>query len=348
MLIRLAQTLPAEQAHRAAILGLRAAGGWMPPAPTHANLAIDCGLGRKMPSPIGLAAGFDKDAEAIIGTQKLGFGAIEVGSITPQAQPGNPMPRVFRLREDQAVINRYGFNSQGSEAAVRQLNALNRDDLHVPLGVNLGKNKTSDALADYRHGLVTLAPLADYITINLSSPNTPGLRDQQNMSAMTALIDGLGDVWPDQPVFVKLAPDLDDADLHELVGYLADSPVTGIIMGNTTLSRPDSLRSSHATETGGLSGAPLFDLALKKLQLIAQANAKLPAAKQLTLIGCGGIDSAIRALQMIKAGASMVQLYSAIAIHGPGLVRRINADLSALLKQEGVPNIQHMIGVDLT
>ena len=168
------------------------------------------------------------------------------------------------------------------------------------------------------------------------------------MSAMTALIDGLGNVWPDKPVFVKLAPDLDDTDLHELVKYLADSPVTGVILGNTTLSRPNSLRSPHAIETGGLSGAPLFDLALKKLKVIAQANAKLATAKQLTLIGCGGIDSATRALQMIKAGASMVQLYSAIAIHGPGLVRRINADLSALLKQKGVPNIQHMIGVDLT
>jgi len=347
MFASLAQTLSAEQAHRAAILGLRVARGLMPSAPTYDNLTTDCGLGRPMPSPIGLAAGFDKDAEAILGSQKLGFGAVEVGSITPKAQPGNATPRVFRLREDQAVINRYGFNSQGADAAVKRLTALNRDDLKVPLGVNLGKNKTSDALPDYRQGLMTLAPLADYVTINLSSPNTPGLRDQQNMSAITALIDGLGDIWPDCPVFVKLAPDLDDQDLQELVRYLSDSPVTGIILGNTTLSRPASLRSVHANETGGLSGAPLFDLALKKLQFVASANAKLPSAKQLTLIGCGGIDSAARALQMIKAGASMVQLYSAIAIHGPGLIRRMNADLSALLKQADAPNIQDMIGIDL-
>ena len=342
----LATSLSAEQAHQMAIFALKYGHALIPPAPRHQNLEVDLGFGCPLPSPIGLAAGFDKDADALLGSQKLGFGAIEIGSVTPQAQPGNPKPRVFRLSQDAGVINRYGFNSEGIEAVIKKLVRLNNRNLTVPLGINLGKNKSGDALDDYRAGLSRLAPHADYITINLSSPNTPGLRDQQNLSAITTLIDALAPVWPTKKVLVKLAPDLEDHDLGDLVDYLASSRVDGVIMGNTTLTRPASLTSQHAEQPGGLSGAPLFDLALEKLRVVVTANQALPNSKRLLVVGCGGIDSSARALKMIRCGADMVQLYTAIAVHGPGLVRKINADLSAILRRENINNIRQLVGKD--
>ncbi len=277
--------------------------------------------GIRFPNPIGLAAGLDKDAEAIRGLFALGFGAVEVGTLTPRPQPGNPRPRLFRLVEDEAVINRMGFNNRGIDAALARIARLRRRP--GVLGINVGANKDSpDRIADYAVGVVKAAPHADYVTINVSSPNTPGLRDLQSRPALDDLLAACdaarhlpGGIR--RPLFLKIAPDLDRAQIDDVARAAIDSHVDALIVGNTTISRP-ALRSPCAGEAGGLSGAPLAALARAEL-----AEARDATGGQMPLISVGGIADAGEARARLDAGASLVQLYTGLVFGGPGLVRAI-------------------------
>jgi dihydroorotate dehydrogenase len=311
--------LDPERAHRAAIAVLRLWGDLG--APFGAGPGDSAGVtvaGIAFPNRIGLAAGLDKDAEAITGLFALGFGAVEVGTLTPRPQPGNPKPRLFRLTEDQAVINRMGFNNHGIDAAIARIAGLKRRA--GVLGVNVGANKDSaDRVADYALGVTRAAPHADYITINVSSPNTPGLRDLQSRPALDELLAACDAARGAAPLFLKIAPDLDRAGLDGAVRAAIDNHVDALIVSNTTISRPP-LRSKFAGEAGGLSGAPLRELARAKL-----VEARASCGGQLPLISAGGIDSGDEAKRRIEAGASLVQVYSALVFKGPGLVREIAA-----------------------
>jgi dihydroorotate dehydrogenase len=306
-----------ETAHRAAIAALRLWRGLG--APNHSGMDQNLGVtvaGIRFPNPVGLAAGLDKDAEAIPGLFALGFGSVEVGTLTPLPQPGNPRPRLFRLSEDQAVINRMGFNNHGIDAALARIARLKRRP--GVLGINVGANKDSaDRVADYALGVTRAAPHADYVTINVSSPNTPGLRDLQSRPALDELLAAADAARGTTPLFLKIAPDLDRTGIDAAVRAAIDHRVDALIVSNTTISRPE-LRSKFAGETGGLSGAPLRDLARQKL-----AEARESAGGQLPLISAGGIDSADEAKRRLDAGAVLVQLYSALVFKGPGLVREI-------------------------
>ena len=341
--------LPPETAHVAAIQALGTFSALLP-APQHfQRLSQQLVEGLEVSSPIGLAAGFDKHGQAIGGCFRLGFGTVEVGSITPQPQPGNPQPRVFRLRQDQAVVNRYGFNSLGSTQALANITKAREAKLGGPLGINLGKNKEGDTLADYAHGLRAFASQADYITINLSSPNTPGLRDQQNLDAMRSLLQGLEVDWPSCPVFVKLAPDLADQDLDDLVDMLVSSRVDGLILGNTSITRPDTLGSPAdlTGQAGGLSGAPIFELSLAKFTRAARANQAAGSSRKLSLIGCGGISTLDQVLAYIRAGASMVQLYTGLLYQGPWLAQKLNRELDQYLYAHALSSLDQLRGKDL-
>ncbi len=312
-------TLDAEKAHGAAIALLRGWGALGAPfavdsIPDASSVTI---AGISFPNPVGLAAGLDKDAEAIVGLFGLGFGAVEVGTLTPRPQPGNPRPRLFRLAEDEAVINRMGFNNHGIDAAIARIAALRRRP--GILGINVGANKDStDRVADYALGVAKAAPHADYITINVSSPNTPGLRDLQSRPALDELLAACDAARAHVPLFLKLAPDLDRAGLEGAIRAATDNRVDALIVSNTTLSRPDTLRSSQRGEAGGLSGAPLRALARAKLvEAVEITGGALP------LISAGGIDSADEARRRLDAGARLVQIYSALVYKGPGLVRQI-------------------------
>lgn len=307
--------LDAETAHRLAIRALAMSGGSAPPRVRPVAIA-----GLEFPNPVGLAAGLDKDGEAIDGLFGLGFGSVEIGSLTPRPQAGNPKPRLFRLVEDRAVVNRMGFNNDGIDAALARVAKARRPGV---LGINVGANKDSDdRVGDYALGVGKAARHADYVTINVSSPNTPGLRDLQSRPALDELlaasnaarmVDGRR-----VPLFLKVAPDLDRAGLDGAVRAAIDHAVDALIVGNTTISRPDALRSRLAREAGGLSGGPLASLARLKL-----AEALAAGGGQLPVIAAGGIDSPREALARLEAGAAMVQLYSALVYDGPGLVRRI-------------------------
>jgi dihydroorotate dehydrogenase len=295
--------------------------------------------GLALPNPIGLAAGFDKDAEVPDAMLRLGFGFVECGSVCPRPQPGNPRPRLFRLVEDRAVINRFGFNSKGVEFAHGRLTArLGKPGV---VGINLGANKDSeDRTGDYVTGLRALAPLATYVTVNISSPNTPGLRALQDGAALNDLIARVmaarGNIAA--PVFVKVAPDQGEDDWATIARACIDGGVDGLIVSNTTVSRP-GLASRHRGETGGLSGAPLKPLALAALQRFrAETGGVLP------LIAVGGIASGADAYARIRAGASAVQLYSALVYEGPGLVQRIKAELAALLRRDGFASVTAAVG----
>jgi dihydroorotate dehydrogenase len=299
-------------------------------------------FGLDFPNPVGLAAGFDKNAEVPRTMLGLGFGFVEVGSITPQPQSGNPRPRIFRLEQDRAVINRLGFNNQGLEAAKRRLQRLDRAAGIV--GVNVGANKdASDRIADYVRGLTELAPFASYITVNISSPNTPGLRGLQDRGELERLLGKLTEARAklarSVPLVVKIAPDLDEAALSDIASIALESKIDGLIVSNTTIARPASLKGANAKETGGLSGAPLFAMSTEVLSKIHRLT-----EGQLTLIGVGGISSGADAYAKIKAGASLVQLYTALAYQGPGLVTRIKRDLLALLERDGFSSISEAIG----
>ena len=300
--------------------------------------------GRRFANPVGLAAGFDKDARAPLQALRLGFGFVEVGSVTPRPQPGNPQPRLFRLAEDRAVINRMGFNNEGHEAAVARLRMLGPRP--GPIAVNLGANKDSaDPAEDYAQGVIAFAGLADLFVVNVSSPNTPGLRDLQRRALLERLLAHVlatrDEHAAGRPVLVKLAPDLDDEQLADIAEAALATSVDGAILTNTTLARPPSLRSRHARQAGGLSGRPLFEASTERLRAFRRlVGPKLP------LVGVGGIESGETAYAKIRAGASLVELYSALIFEGPGLVGRIKRELSALLRRDGFRSLVEAVGAD--
>lgn len=333
--------LDAETAHGLAIRGLK--NGWVPQdrRPDPPSLAVDV-WGRRLPNPIGLAAGFDKNAEVPDAALGMGFGLVEIGSVTPRPQSGNPRPRLFRLREDRGVINRMGFPGQGLEAALSRLQRRPRAGC---VGVNIGANKDSaDRTADYVTCGRALAAQADYLVCNVSSPNTPGLRNLQGRAQLADLLKRVQEAIAAAPVplVVKIAPDATDDDLDDIVAVCRDLRIDGIIIGNTTLSRPSSLVSPRRTEAGGLSGAPLAALSTDVLRRTA-----LRVERQFPLVGCGGIDSGATAYAKIRAGATLVQLYSALVFEGPPLVRRIKDELAALLLRDGFSSVSQAVGADL-
>ncbi|MFS0738248.1 quinone-dependent dihydroorotate dehydrogenase [Sphingomonas sp. 1P06PA] len=290
-------------------------------------------------NPIGLAAGADKDGRAIGGFLGLGFGAVEIGTLTPLPQAGNPRPRLFRLPADRAVINRMGFNNGGLAAALDRVRATRGSVGAGVIGINVGANKDSaDRIADYAKGVAAAAPLADYVTINISSPNTPGLRDLQHGAALAELLAACAAVRGSTPLFLKVAPDLDHAAIDAIARAAIEGGVAALIVSNTTVSRPP-LISPAATEAGGLSGGPLKDLALQRLRdFRAATGAGLP------LVAAGGIGSADDAYDRIRAGASLVQLYSALVYEGPGLARRIARGLAQRLRREGFGSVAEAVG----
>ena len=328
--------LEPERAHRVTIAALKLLPRRRPPKFAGSLTTSIAGLG--FPSPVGLAAGFDKDAEVSAAMLGFGFGFVEVGTVTPQPQAGNPKPRLFRLTEDEAVINRLGFNNRGQAAAIERL--ANRDRSRGVVGINIGANKDSpDRIADYAAGVRAMAPLADYLTVNISSPNTPGLRDLQAGGELVELLAAVGEERIEGvPIFLKVAPDLEAGDHERIVRAAIDGGIDALIVANTTLSRPP-LRSKYVGEAGGLSGAPLCPLALDQLRLF-----RLTSGGQLPLIAAGGIASAKDAWARILAGASLVQLYSGLVYHGPGLARRIATGLAAILECEGIANIADAVG----
>ena len=337
--------MDAETAHRMTVAALAAAPA-LKPSPDDPVLTTEA-FGLSFPNPVGLAAGFDKHAEAIDGALGLGFGFVEVGGVTPLPQPGNPRPRVFRLAEDEAVINRYGFNSEGVEAVAKRLAA--RRERGGIVGVNLGANKESaDREQDYAILARRLAPLADFLTINVSSPNTPGLRNLQAESALDDLVartlaarDEAAAGSKRTPVLLKIAPDLTLPELDAMVAVARARGIDGMIVSNTTVARPGTLRNAAKTETGGLSGKPLFAASTRIL-----AETFLRVEGQFPLIGVGGIDSAEAAFAKIRAGATLVQLYSALVYKGPGLVKEIKAGLASQARRAGLPRLTALIGRD--
>ncbi|MEO5373978.1 MAG: quinone-dependent dihydroorotate dehydrogenase [Alphaproteobacteria bacterium] len=347
--------LEPETAHRVAIAALRsgvaelALASWPHPSADEIVLGISL-WGMGFPNPVGLAAGFDKNAEAPDALLRLGFGFVEVGSVTPRPQPGNPQPRLFRLPEDGAVINRMGFNNDGLEAVAARLKTRRRGEGIV--GANLGKNKdTEDAADDYERGIAALAPLADYLVINVSSPNTPGLRALQGRDQLGALVgraraalrrtmgEGRGERAP--PLLLKIAPDLTPEDRRDIAEVALAGDLDGLIVGNTTLARPESLRSPHRGEGGGLSGQPLFAPSTEVLRdMYALTGGRIP------LIGVGGVATGAQAYAKIRAGASLVQLYTAMIYEGPRLVRRVRRDLAAALRADGFTSMVDAVGAD--
>ncbi|XP_055992599.1 dihydroorotate dehydrogenase (quinone), mitochondrial [Sorex fumeus] len=310
-------------------------------------------LGHKFRNPVGIAAGFDKHGEAVDGLYKMGFGFVEIGSVTPKPQEGNPKPRVFRLPEDQAVINRYGFNSHGLEVVERRLRARQQQQARLtedglPLGINLGKNKTSeDAASDYAEGVRVLGHLADYLVVNVSSPNTAGLRSLQGKGELRRL---LTKVLQEREalkrahkpaVLVKIAPDLSARDKEDIASVVRELGIDGLIVTNTTVSRPASLQGALRSETGGLSGQPLRDLSTQTIrEMYTLTQGRVP------IIGVGGVSSGQDALEKIRAGASLVQLYTALTYQGPPVVGRVKRELEALLREQGFARVTDAIGAD--
>ena len=329
-------TLDAETAHGLSIAALKS----LPLPAARIDPALRTTVaGIAFPGPLGAAPGYDKNGEVPDALLRLGFGFAEVGTVTPLPQPGNPRPRLFRLAEDRAVINRMGFNNAGAEAMLARLAA--RGNRAGVVGVNIGANKDSpDRIADYAQLAWIMAPVASYLTVNISSPNTPGLRALQDEGALAALLDAVlearGEVGP--PIFLKLAPDLEPGDIDAICRIAIDRRLGALIVSNTTISRP-ALRSRHAGEAGGLSGEPLRDLAHQRLRGFRSAS-----GGAIALVGVGGIATAEDAWARIRAGASLVQLYSAMVYEGPGLARRINAGLVRLMQRDGFATIAEAVG----
>lgn len=340
-------SLPPEQAHRLTIRCL--ASGVLPVPAAHdpPNLAVEI-FGRTLPNPIGLAAGFDKDAEVPDAMLRFGFAFVEVGTVTPRPQAGNDKPRIFRLPEDEAVINRLGFNNKGHGEALARLARRRgtKSQSNGLVGVNLGANRdATDRIEDYVIGLATLGPYADYIAVNISSPNTPGLRGLQEREPLERLAGALAETRRTAslkaPILIKIAPDLDDDALAAIIEIVESAGLDGLIISNTTVSRPE-LTGRYAREGGGLSGRPLFR---PSTELLAKA-ARL-AGGRLVLIGAGGVSSGADAYAKIRAGATLVQLYTALTYHGPTLVARIKHDLAALLARDGFKSLAEARGADL-
>jgi dihydroorotate dehydrogenase len=338
--------LDPEDSHRLAIQGLKL----LPPIrprPDDAKLAVRA-FGLNFPNPIGMAAGFDKNAEVPDPLLRLGFGFVEIGTVTPKPQIGNPRPRLFRLERDQAVVNRMGFNNDGADAVLRRLAA--RAHLGGIVGVNVGANKDSpDRVADYVKLIEMFAPVASYFTVNVSSPNTPGLRDLQAAAALDDLLAKVIDARErvrekagDSPVLLKIAPDLSLAELDDVVQIARSRRVDGMIVANTTLARPPTLREqTRAKEQGGLSGRPLFRLSTR---MVAETYVRAEGA--FALIGVGGIDTGGAALTKIRAGASLIQLYSSLVYKGLSLVDDIKRDLASTLLRTGRDQLSEIVGAD--
>jgi dihydroorotate dehydrogenase len=335
-----------EDAHRLAVQGLKL----LPPARPRADdqkLSVRA-FGLNFPNPIGMAAGFDKNGEVADALLRLGFGFVEVGTVTPKPQGGNPRPRLFRLERDEAVINRLGFNSDGAATVLRRLAA--RAHLGGLVGVNVGANKdSSDRTADYVGLIETFAPVASYFTVNVSSPNTPGLRNLQQAGALDDLLARVIDARErvrsnagDSPILLKIAPDLSLAELDDVVHVARSRKVDGMIVSNTTLARPSTLREQgRAREAGGLSGRPLFRLSTR---MVAETFVRVEGA--FPLVGVGGIDSGGGALTKIRAGASLIQLYSSLVYKGLGLVEEIKTDLASTLLRTGRDSLSEIVGAD--
>jgi dihydroorotate dehydrogenase len=340
----LMRLLPAEAAHRATIGLVQAAGPLLPQADSDdPRLAVRV-LGLDFSNPVGLAAGFDKDAEVPDAMLKFGFGFVECGTVTPRAQPGNPRPRLFRLRSDRAVVNRMGFNNAGMDAMASRLARRRRKGI---VGINIGANKDSaDRIADYGEAFARLAPFADYIAVNVSSPNTPGLRALQNRDELERLLGMLQEVRSQQdpatPLLLKIAPDLADAAIADVAEAALAFGLDGIIATNTTIERPAFLRARDATEQGGLSGRPLFERSTAVLRAL-----RVRVGNGLVLVGVGGVGSGADAYAKIRAGATLVQLYTALSFEGPRLVGRIKRDLLKFMERDGFANISQAIGADL-
>ncbi|HKX91823.1 MAG TPA: quinone-dependent dihydroorotate dehydrogenase [Sphingomicrobium sp.] len=327
--------LDPETAHRLTIRAVRLVPPRRPPDfPSSLRTRV---AGIDFPTPVGLAAGFDKDAEVAEQMLTLGFGFVEVGTLTPLPQPGNPKPRLFRLREDRAIINRLGFNNGGQPSAYGRLQL----DMKLPgvIGVNVGANKESvDRIDDYVRGVRAMSAVARYLTINISSPNTPGLRGLQDEGALEELLAAIREVGSKRPIFLKVAPDLAEDDPERIVRAAIDHGIDALIVANTTISRPP-LKSKHAKEAGGLSGAPLKALALDGLRRFRAAS-----GGEIPLIGAGGIANADDAWARIRAGASLVQLYTAMIYQGPGIAARIARGLARHLEREGFGSIGEAVG----
>lgn len=339
-------TLDPEKAHNLSLAGLKSGlikGG----GPKSDSVLATSLFGLSFPNPIGLSAGYDKNGDVLDALLGLGFGFIEAGSVTPKPQAGNPKPRIFRLQEDKAVINRLGFNNKGLDVAAKNFAAPRRAGI---VGANLGANKDStDRIADYVTGLKRLAPLSDYVTVNISSPNTPGLRALQGKGELEDLLgrlmgtrdelvaSGSGPV----PLLLKIAPDLTDEDKEDIAVVAKTSGLDGLIISNTTITRPEHLKNSYKSEMGGLSGAPLKPLSLQLLkEMFVATNGDIP------LVGVGGIANARDAYDRILAGASLVQFYSAMVYEGPFLAMKMADGLAALLNADGYTNVADAVGAD--
>lgn len=344
--------LDPEKAHTLTIRMLKAGiTGLTHPPKRYSRLKTEV-FGLQFDNPVGLAAGFDKDAEVMGGAQRMGFGFVEAGSVTPKPQPGNDKPRLFRLTADKAVINRFGFNNKGLDAFASRLERFTPPygkDRSV-VGANVGANKdASDRTADYETCINRLYGLSDYFTVNISSPNTPGLRALQSRETLEDLVNRVLAVRARKvaegaariPVLVKIAPDLTEDDVGDIAAVALGSDIDGLIVSNTTIERPASLKSHDKSETGGLSGRPLFEPSTKMLARMYEATGgKIP------LVGVGGIASGADAYAKIRAGASLVQLYSALVFEGPGLVERVKRELNSLLKRDGFEAVADAVGAD--
>ncbi|WP_254542839.1 quinone-dependent dihydroorotate dehydrogenase [Halomarina pelagica] len=337
--------LPAETAHGAVHAVLRAGQGTPVAAAVGRRLTVDderlrtAAFGLDFPNPVGVAAGFDKNAEVPRALANLGFGHVEVGGVTAKGQPGNPRPRLFRLPEDRALINRMGFNNDGADVVGPR---LARTDAPVPVGVNVGKSKVTplpEAAADYRYTYERCADGGDYFVVNVSSPNTPGLRELQNREHLERIVASLVDAGA-SPLLVKLSPDLTDDAVEEALAVVEDFDLDGVIATNTTTERPASLRGVHRAETGGLSGKPIEERATRAVRFVAERT-------DVPVVGVGGVSDAAGAYAKIRAGASLVQLYTGLVYEGPTIARDVNRGLLDLLARDGFEGVEEAVGADL-
>ncbi len=328
---------PPETVHDVTVTALKYAGRILPdPGPDDYMLGVTA-LGLNFPNPFGVAAGFDKNAEAAEGLRRLGFGFVEVGTLTPEPQIGNPQPRIFRLPEAEAVINRLGFNNEGQISAYERLREAPPSGI---LGVNIGANKTAtDRIADYVTGVSRFKSIADYLTINISSPNTPGLRDLQASDQLDELLGRVHETDPHVPIVLKIAPDLHDADLADITALALKHKLSGLIISNTTIDHSSVSDLPYGDEAGGLSGRPLMARSTEVLREVYRH-----VGSQLTLIGVGGVSTGADAMAKIQAGASLVQLYSSMIYQGPFLVRKLKHDLLQRLRAEGYRSLSDAIG----